>query len=590
MSTERIQKILNSELSKENTNTDAYLKISLDNSERLLPPDEIINIVNVAERFNVERQRSTFYRIIGTINLVASNPLFNLNDSYNNDEYTWSTFNYKDPITNEYRFFEPVYTTVINSNLVENQGWFGYYEPDISRTGFCGFFDMEPKRERFYFLPDIKPYNNPSLPFVKNWELTITYPHAVDSEHTLVNGGLLIADIEPAVVSTRVMTAFAMPCKHNLQVGDVVRISGTVNYDGDHIVVRTGKDNGDLKDYYFVIDANPTIGLINENSRIKRVVNNFESQYYFRRFKKIKTKNYPVMKDGDFEVYNVAFSQNIYNDSITQFCFNDDVDISNLTDNLGRPLTELYLSMIKTDSNALFSKVSSGIETPLIARLNDSPTIQYLRKIPVINKIHNGNGSPWPSHVPLELDIKINSLTNDFYGDLVEYNKYEVKETVLADVLHRFNTINREQYTAEITYISSQVNNDSTLVTTNLGPRQEGYFYKPHNLLKIKQLSTYVEQGTTATTGNIPSYASDLGNGQYFWRDILDIGVIQTNTSLIDYAFLNGSHYLYNNYCFYLRRQDPFDEWDLYYGKFPADPIGERITDNFKSNSSEDVC
>jgi hypothetical protein len=47
---------------------------------------------------------------------------------------------------------------------------------------------------------------------------------------------------------------------------------------------------------------------------------------------------------------------------------------------------------------------------------------------------------------------------------------------------------------------------------------------------------------------------------------------------------------MYNNYCFKLKRQDPFDNWDLYYSKFPADPTGERITIKFDSNSAEDVC
>lgn len=593
MSTERIKKILGAEVSKEATNTDAYLKVGLDNSQRLLPPDEMIKIVNIAERFDLERQNSPFYRVIGTVNLVASNPLFNISDTPKN-EYTWSTFNYSDPITNEYRFFEPVYLTAIKSNLVENQGWFGYYDPDISKSGFCDYYDMEPKRQRFSFLPDTSPFHGSSLPSVKNWELTVTYPHAVDSGHTLVNGGLLIVDLEPAVVSTRVMTAFAMPCMHNLQIGDTVRISGTSGYDGDHVVVRTGKDNGDLKPYYFVIDADPTIGLINQNSRIKRVVNNFESQYYFRRFKKIKTRSSSMIEDDDYEVYNLAFSENIYYDTITQFCFNEDVDISGLTDNLGRPLTELYLTVIKTDSNGLFSKVSSGIEMPFIPRLNNSPTIPYLRDFPVINKIHNGNGSPWDSHKPLETDVKITSLTNDFYGDLVEYNVYEVKETVLAEVAHRFNTVNRESSTSPITYIVSEANPDTgspaSTLTTNLGPRQEGYFYKPHHMMKIKQFSVYVEQGDTGTTVGIPSYAVDLGDGRYFWRDILDIGITQTDVAPLNYPFLNGSHYLYNNYCFYVRRQDPYDAWDLYYGKFPADPIGERMSDKFIVNSADDVC
>jgi hypothetical protein len=38
------------------------------------------------------------------------------------------------------------------------------------------------------------------------------------------------------------------------------------------------------------------------------------------------------------------------------------------------------------------------------------------------------------SHIPLETNININNV--EFYGDLVEFNKFEVKETVLIDVTH----------------------------------------------------------------------------------------------------------------------------------------------------------
>jgi hypothetical protein len=54
--------------------------------------------------------------------------------------------------------------------------------------------------------------------------------------------------------STRTMVAFGVACKHNLSVGTTVKITGTTGYDGSYDVVRLGLDNGDLIDYYFVID------------------------------------------------------------------------------------------------------------------------------------------------------------------------------------------------------------------------------------------------------------------------------------------------------------------------------------------------
>lgn len=597
MSLDRIQKRLGSENSKESSTVDSFLSINMNGSEKLLPPSLITRILDVGEQFNVERNNCTFYRIIGTINPSISNPLFNLDDSGQYlDLYTWKGFNYQDNATGDYRFFNPIYPSVIKNNLKEINGWFGYFDPDISKSGLCNFFDVEPKRERFSFIPDINPYHSTNAYPIKNWEMTITYPASIDSTHNMVVNGLLILDAIPAIVSTKTMTAIGMPCLHNLKIGDLIRISGTNGYDGDHVVIRTGLDNGDLKDYYFVIDLPPT-GAISNNSRIKKLFGGVETKYYFRKFRKIKTRNAPVIETDDYETYKLGFSENVFSDDITQFVFNEDVDISDLRDNLNRPLSELYLTIIKTDSNGLFTNVSSGIEAPFIPQFNASTVETYLRNIPVINKIHNGGNLPFPSHIPLENFVRVNNNNNtgdDFYGDLVEYSPNEVRETVLATVAHRFNTVNRET-NPSVTYVVREANNNvvppmtALTRTISLGPRQEGYYYKAHHLIKIKQYSDYVEQGDSNTV-DIPDYAVNLGDGRYLWRDLLPIGLNQSDENVLDYPFLNGSHYMYNNYCFYVKRQDPFDSWDLYYSSFPNDPIGERLTDKFNTNSSDDVC
>ncbi len=574
---DRTQQRLGVETSKSSVNSDTFLKINLEGKERLLPPDEINKIVNVGDRFDIERQRSPFYRIIGTINPTMSNPLFNLSDNSVMDKFTWAGFN-------SYYFLDTSYpkdnnvsdptdltfSESIKRFLKEQDGWFGYIDPDITKSGLCNFIDVEPKRERFSFIPDITPFHAPNIQPIKNWELIITYPKEMDKTHNLVNGGLLIVEAVAVVVSTRSMVAIGMPCLHNLSIGDTVRITGTVGYNGDHVVVRTGS----------------------LSSRIKKLFGGKESEYYFRIFRKVKTRNMPVIEADDNETYRVAFSESIFSDSISQFIFNEDIDISDLTDNLNRPLSELYLTTIKTSSNGLFVNVSSGIETPFMSKLNTSGINTFLQTIPAINKIHNGGSTPFQSHTPLESQVSIlnnNNVqnNNDYYGDLVEYNELEVKETVLAEVSHRFNTLSRETV-SNINYVSA-LGQPPVTTNINLGPRQEGYFYKAHSLIRIREFSNYVEQGDL-NTSNIPDYAVNLLDGRYLWRDILDIGFNESNEKTLEYPFLNGCHYMYSNYCFYVRRQDPFDNWGLFYSNFPSDPIGERITNKFITNSEEDVC
>lgn len=591
MNTDRIKQRLGVETSKQSVNTDTYLNINLEGKERLLPSDEINHVVNVGDRFDIERQRSKYYRVIGTINPTISNVLFNLNNPANTDLYTWAGFNSIAFLDTSYPKDNDVaditdytYTQAIKNYLVERDGWFGYTDPDITKSGLCNYLDMEPKRERFSFIPDVNCFTGGTTP-IKNWELTITYPKVVDSGHTMVNGGLLIVEMVPVVVATRNMVAFGMPCLHNLTIGSSVIITGTTGFDGEHVVVRTGLDNGDLKDYYFVIDLPATSGTISGLSRMIRLFGGVQSQYYFRKFRKIKTKSSTIIETDDYETYKLAFSENIYNDSISQFVFNEDIDISNLTDNLGRPLSELFLTVVKTDSASLFGSVSSGIETPFMATLNTSGTNTYLQDIPAINKIHNGGSIPFQTHVALETNLNIGNY--DFYGDLAEYNSNEVRETILGEVSHRFNTLNRE--TGPTLNYNSSLGTTPTTISTLLGPRQEGYFYKPHHQIKIREYSNYVEQGDQFTEG-IPDYAISLPDGRYLWRDILDIGFNESNAETLDYPFLNGSHYMYDNYCFKVRRQDPFGHWNLFWSNFPADPIGDTMTDKFIVNSEDDVC
>ena len=605
MSIDRTKQRLAVENSKKSVNKDTLLKINVENKSRLLPTNEINKIVDVAERFNTERQRCTYYRIIGTINPLVSNPLFNLTDQFNLDKYTLAGFNSYDFLDYSYPHDNDVnddgdltFAKSIKKYLKEKDGWFGHYDPDVAKAALCVFYDMEPKRERFSFLPDTNPYHpTVNQAMVKNWELTITYPKTMDKNHKMVKGGLLITEAVPVEVSTRNMTAIGVSCLHNLSIGDTVRITGTNGYNGDHTVATLGLDNGDFENYYFVIDV-PTTGTITNTSRIKRLVNGVESEYYFRKFRKIKTKLSPVIETDDYETYKAGFSENFFNDSLVQFVFNEEIDVSDLTDNLGRPLSELYFTAVKTDSNGLFSNISSGIETPFMEKLNTSGTNAFLRDIPAINKIHNGGASPFQTHIPLENNITINNNNlingnNDFYGDLVEYNNNEIRETILAVISHRFNTVSRET-NSPLSYVLAKPANYSltqpTLETINLGPRQEGYMYQPHHLIKIREFSNYIEEGDKYTEG-LPDYAINLGDERYLWRDLLDIGFNEGDEKALDYPFLNGSHYMYQNYCFSVRRQDSFGYWGLYYGDFPSDQNGDRITDKYViKTSDQDVC
>jgi len=571
----RIIHKLNSVRSKLDINQDTFLNVNLSGEMKELPPGEINHVVNAGREFDKERQETTIYRILGTINTIFSNPLMNMDTEGNGVPQEFGSdqvlqenglgldmFNEiilkNEPFTQD-NFgppslsFEEAYKTLLD----EKDGWFGFFERDVTKLRPCKYYQIEPTRKRFS-LTDIDN---------ENWKLTITYPARKDKTHKTIDGGLLIISSVSVTSGGVPMVALATSLSHGLSNGDRVRLSSMPNSElnGYFTVKRLGLDNGDFKENYFVIDVDPTnvtIGTI--TGRVKRVVNGQESEYYARIFRKI------LVSDNDYDLYPLAFSNTIFNDKNAQFIINENVNVGGITDNLGRPLSELYLTLIKTDSNTMFHNTQSGLDLePITLNLSDDE----------LSNVRRLTYDPNNSSNSIEGNIKLDT-NNEFFGDIVEYNRFELTEKILTDVFHRFNTKNRE-----LNYF----------ITPPKGPRREGYIYKPHHLIKIREFSSFIEQGDVNTV-DTPNYAEDLGDGRFLWRDLLDIGVFDGG-ELLDYPFTNGAHYIYQNFCFMTMRQDPFSEYGLYYSGTlfgddfdPPDPIGEVITDRFGIKLSDDGC
>ena len=452
----RIKHRLNIFRSKLDVNKDAFVNVNLSGELRPLPPGEINHVLNVGKEFNNERQYSTIYRLMGTITPLFSNPLMNMDttghvplefsttDSISEDGlglYVFDNNIFKlEPFSLQATTPKLNFSEAFNKGLVENDGWFGFFDPDITKGGLCTFYDIEPTRKRF----ELGSHGN------ENWKITITYPKRKYTGHTTVDGGLLITGSEEVTVGGVPMVAFSTATYHGLSNGDKVRLTDMPStvYHGDFTVARLGLDNGDYQNNYFAINL-PSVTLGPISGRMKRLVNGQESEYYVRMFEKL------LDYDGNYEMYPVGFSNNVFNDKNYQFIINQDIDVYGLTDNLGRPLSELYLTIIKTDSNGMFDKVQSGLDLEFLLNNLTPITLSNVRKI---------THAP-TTHAPLEPNIKL--AAPEFFGDIVEYNKFELIEKPLTDVLHRFNTVNREK-----SYITSR------------GPRPEGYLYKPHHLIK----------------------------------------------------------------------------------------------------------
>jgi len=525
------KEILNNRRSVLSSNKDIRTNIDIISKYRELPYNEITEIVNAYNVFSTERNDSKTYRVISTIKLLASNPLFSptslttfLNTSISQDK-------------------EAVY----NEKLKDDNGWFGYY--DTTPNTYNNFIDIEPTREFFH----VSDYDN--------WNFLITYPALKDSEEFLIKDGVLLVDSGTANISGTEKLLLISPIKHNLSIGDKVNIYTNNQLTYNVIVLRLGKDNGDFKDYSFVVDLSSDAIAINdnvENIRFKKIYLNQESEYYYRIFKPIST---------GLTSYNLAFSKTIYNDNVSQLVFND-FNIDSLTDNLNRPLSELFITAIKKKSfnNVIYiNNLKSGVKIPY----NEIDKIQYHKNICDIQRIHDVTSYGITTHNNIETDITIES--NNFYGDIVEYNKLTLEENVLADINYCFNLLDR-------------INNDN--------PRPESYYYKPHHKLIIRQFSNYIEVGDDSVI-NKPLYCEKTENNNYIWRDLLPLGFNDGSyDETLDYPFINNTHYLYSDLFLNIRRQDPFNIYGLYYDTtFDKDIFGDSIdTTNVIIKKGDAIC
>lgn len=580
----RIKVKLNESKSKTNINRDTSINVGITSNENIIPIGEINHVVNVGEQFNKERNLSNSYRLIFTISPLFSNVLYNVNGNINLGTFGNSNIpidgngleTFSDPLFLEDPYdniftgqIDLTYQESLDRHLKEVNGWFGFKDPDLTKSTDCDFYDLEPTRRRFDLNSNV--YNN--------WDYIITYPHRNINNHILVEGGLLVVNAISVTLGGIPMLALGTSTYHGLNNGDSIILSDMPStvMNGTFKVKRLGDDEGNFKNNFFVIELNPTelpIGNLFTSGRVSRIINGQVSSYYIRIFKRIEESV------NNYEIYPLAYSKTIFNDQIMQLSFNNDIILDNMYDNLGRPISELYLTFIKTtytgklNYEEFFTDIKSGFDLEFLSgNINED--------VSNIRRIHDGPNPDldyFTSQTPLETNINVDY--DEYYGDIVEYNNYELIEKKLTGVLHRFNTLDRE----------------STSKGVADGPRREGYLYNPFIPIKIKNYSSYIEQGDASTEG-IPDYAVDLEDGRWLWRELLDYGFSDINNSDIEFPFTNGNHYVHKNICFGTNRQDPFGYYDLYYGgiytetKFsPGDPIGDGINNRFINKTENNEC
>ena len=344
----------------------------------------------------------------------------------------------------------------------------------------------------------------------------------------------------------------------------------------------------------------------------KQVYNSEEVQYYVRIFSKIPNWKYaeeiPSFRNSDeiesmIEKYSskkydfestlskLAFSKNAYGDEISQIVFNDDIDISDLTDNLGRPVTDIYFTLLKNNMgyrewygkeniniatsgdtieySHVFGKLTCAFElSPKTVMNPDHQNIVQINNISGefccnglnVNEIIHEARPSYINNDEIEFNRVYDAATNTwydgdikFYGDLCLYSPATVAELVIDDIWYRFNTAQRELTPSDKSYAylnnlaydeilhddyDSQEFQEYTDSISNACISQEGYKYKPHYRIPIKSFSRDL---FTATP-----HIVDITNVDYTYNETEKQWEYTITTNDDNYNELNDNFVIFN--------------------------------------------
>ena len=548
--------LLNSQRLPNNVNVNTQIQLGMENTNKPLPLNDIDTTISQYEQFEKERKESTIYRFYGNVNPIISNPLFNDNVKIYEDENN----NIKGK-------------KIFSSGIFEKDGWIGYYNDEIdedllqvgdNKSALCDFFPFDPGYDRLSFLDsDGKP----------NYLVKITYPFDSDNSVVLLknNSNISIKDGIPVIglfeieINGSKYTGIKTLINHGLSEGSNVNLynfidnstSSSLKLNSKYFrVIKLGNRTNDDRFRSFVVNIDPQFLNFNIGvSTIKRVVRGEPSQYYVRRFSGLTTTY------TDYDMYPAAYGVTYFDDRVVAFNFKTDIDVKGLRDNLGRPITELYFTVLKNDNDADPNSINTQYwleEQKNLPPPNNNRFWTTVKGGYNIEKNENSNYDVRSigdgNFVTSEYYENIDESNDTFDGDIVEYNNNELLERQLEEVYHRVNTVYRE----------------------DIKNKKEGYIYKPFNKIQIRQYANYinpvvdlqsvidkfnitnpVDIDNLKKSFGIPDYAYEITTNVYKWRTILEIGEFDTTGGGVNYPFESGAHYVYLDKRFYFQRQDP---------------------------------
>jgi hypothetical protein len=542
------------------------LQLNLETTQSLLREGDKNIIIDVAELNDIERNKSTQYKIYGKLKMIFRN-MFSGTTTYPNLEET--LYLNGDGTNNDFSGYLPYNEfAFLRRDL--------YREKRTPQTGTTLGVEYNPtityvgSRKHTTITTITAPYHN--------WNLYLTYVFDKDEDYPMeytLSGGTSYQFTSSDGIPFRVIDdgkfyTLISPVPHGINESEYIVLSGGTldgsieTNDNTFYIDGVGNETYNSKSYVIKLyksqfKPNQVLEGVVFGKRCldKNNISHTISNYYVHKHKTLTNID-------DYIMDNIGFESSIFedekkiiienssgdNDVIVErnrmeniiFDFKNPININGLTNNLGFSPFELYLTTIFRNGNGYFNyppKVGYKFN------FHDTWIDNYFDNETSIENGLSGetftiSGKTFVSGTTIPIGTVLN-------GAFVEYNKIELKERVISESFHKI-TCNYEIFDHQQT--NSLFFSGATLTNPY------GLFYQPHYRIKIRELSPYIESSDTNEVYNLPDNTYyDIVDKIWKWRDLYPHGYVDSDGNGTNFPFLNNIHYVKSNINFYLRNE-----------------------------------
>ena len=569
---DRLRHLGSSFKNKTSKQAETNLRVNLENTTNLIKKNfnPITTTVNSNEQFDLERGTSNLFRFSGRFNVITASELNSgglSDDDRATDVVDWnplfiewkdggitrkSPMNwvfqmcYPSSLNYDYQLWGPnrpvslgmkVTNLVVSTEKFNNRSLLVIETKQNNKLSVGDYIHLNDfKGGKYLGVHKVLMLGNTGENIPNSITVDTTWDGSINSDDMYIKRVVDFSDTDiefkgSVVVSQFTDTDFDGGSNNSDYVLVKSNTTNTIRVN-DHVEFRK-EDGGELCGLHRVLNVlddnsfiiKPENKPLSVNGYKYKLLNGVPSEYYVRYFE--------LLTGSDYETYPTAYSSTLYPESTVKefgvsnktwsYHYNRDINTTILTNPRGGVLTELKMCFLKRSGSKPYnwSNVTSHWEYDS----SEANTLNGLQNVSINTTGTSGSiVNLTPKNPPV--------VGSKYIGDISEFNRREVKEKTITEVIFRFGL---------------QSTKDS-----------EGYHYKPFKTVNIfKQSNIITTFDLDEPYGEVPNDVVLNPNNTISWRKVLKPGVVEEGVNGVNWPFINGRHYIYSNDVMYIRRQNP---------------------------------